>query len=121
MRNGVHDYILKGKLARFLPAVERELQEASLRAERKKMQEQLIISDRMASIGTLAAGVAHEINNPLASVMANLAMAAAEVIERSDKLGASAAFVGVLEGLHDATVAAERIRNIVRDLGIFSR
>ena len=36
------------------------------------LRSRLIVSDRMASIGTLAAGVAHEINNPLSYVSANL-------------------------------------------------
>ena len=40
--------------------------------DRKEIQLRLQISDRMASIGTLAAGVAHGINNPLAYVIANL-------------------------------------------------
>src|SRR2546421_11964850 len=57
MRMGVHDYILKGALTRLVPAVQRELREAAGRAERRKMQEELLISDRLASIGTLAAGV----------------------------------------------------------------
>lgn len=37
--------------------------------ERKKMEEQLIITDRLASIGELASGIAHELNNPLTSVI----------------------------------------------------
>jgi signal transduction histidine kinase len=37
--------------------------------ERKKMDEQLIIADRLASIGELASGIAHELNNPLTSVI----------------------------------------------------
>jgi len=37
--------------------------------ERKKMEEQLIIQDRLASIGQLTSGVAHELNNPLTSVI----------------------------------------------------
>ena len=36
----------------------------------------------MASVGTLAAGVAHEINNPLAYVMANLGFAHEELVRR---------------------------------------
>src|SRR5262249_28064112 len=40
--------------------------------ERKELQARLLLADRLASVGTLAAGVAHEINNPLAYVMANL-------------------------------------------------
>jgi len=37
--------------------------------ERRHMQEQLAITDRLASVGELAAGIAHELNNPLTSVI----------------------------------------------------
>ena len=39
-------------------------------AERKKMEEQIIMQDRLASIGLLSSGMAHELNNPLTSVIA---------------------------------------------------
>ena len=64
MRVGVHDYLLKGSLTRLWAVIERELREAKLRAEQRKMQEQLLISDRMASVGTLAAGVATRSTTP---------------------------------------------------------
>jgi len=37
--------------------------------ERKKMEEQLIVTDRLASIGELSSGIAHELNNPLTGVI----------------------------------------------------
>jgi PAS domain S-box-containing protein len=82
---------------------------------------QLLVSDRMASVGTLAAGVAHEINNPLTTVTANLELAARDV----DRLGGRLALsvdLGELEAeLRDAREGAERVREIVRDLRTFSR
>ena len=121
MKSGVHDYLLKDKLARLVPVIERELREAHVRAERRKIQEQLMISDRMASMGTLAAGVAHEINNPLASVMANLELAANSLGDLVARYGSSNELDGIEEELQDAREGAERIRNIIRDLKIFSR
>lgn len=37
--------------------------------ERKQMEEQLLVTDRLASIGELSSGIAHELNNPLTSVI----------------------------------------------------
>jgi signal transduction histidine kinase len=121
MRNGAHDFVLKQSLARLCPAIERELREAASRAERRKMQEQLLISDRMASVGTLAAGVAHEINNPLAAVITNL-----DLIHRDLSLVCGDRELGdrlrdVFAELRDARESADRMRHIVRDLKIFSR
>ncbi len=113
MRAGAHDFMAKGQFARLVPAVERELRDAALRIERTKMQNQLLIADRMASVGTLAAGVAHEINNPLAALIANLDFATQDLIAQQKH--------ELLPPLQDAQECAERIRLIVRDLKVFSR
>ena len=86
----------------------------------KAAREQLLVSDRMASLGTLAAGVGHEINNPLMAVLGNLEMAIDDVAELAK--ANPGLRLGELGGeLRDAKEAAERVRNIVRDLKLFSR
>ncbi len=82
-------------------------------------QEQLMISDRMASVGMLAAGVAHEINNPLAAVLANVDMAASTAADAVPLEGVPRQ--ELIEMLEDARHATDRVRQIVRDLRIFSR
>jgi len=118
LRSGAHDFLLKDRLARLGVAIERERREALVRTERAKMQEQLMISDRMASVGILAAGVAHEINNPLAAVLANLDLALADLATAPTN---PEVLEGIREELGDARTAADRVRRIVRDLRIFSR
>ena len=87
-------------------------------SDKKQTEMHLMLSDRMASVGTLAAGVAHEINNPLASVIANLDMALQDVLALAEtaKLPPD-----LSDELKDARTAADRVREIVRDLKIFSR
>jgi PAS domain S-box-containing protein len=86
--------------------------------EKKKADAQLIASDRMASVGILAAGVAHEINNPLAAVMANLEVTVMELKHQGQHLVVPP---DIEDALNDARDAADRIRAIVRDLRLFSR
>lgn len=123
---GAHDFMSKNNLARLNAAVERCLRDAELRAEKAKMEEQLLISDRLASVGTLAASVAHEINNPLAALLANLEFVAEdlEALRRESEGGPVriASFLRKIEEpLRDARESSERVREIARDLKIFSR
>jgi two-component system, cell cycle sensor histidine kinase and response regulator CckA len=82
-------------------------------------------ADRLASLGRLAAGVAHEINNPLAYVLGSI-----ELLERGlseiGSLHPEAARTGEIvsdsqAALQNAKDGVERIRNIVKDLTTFSR
>ena len=106
-------------------------------SERSELQANLLQADRMAAVGRLAAGVAHEINNPLAYAIANLDVLARRLPGTIDRVRASALDVGpdeapALEKIaNDLVEAAEmlavaregvdRVRSIVRDLKTFSR
>lgn len=83
----------------------------------KQAQEQLMISDRMASVGMLAAGVAHEINNPLGAALLNLEILHELLLRPKDQRDDGE----VQESMGDARSAVARVREIVGDLRIFSR
>jgi PAS domain S-box-containing protein len=84
--------------------------------ELRQMQFRLSLTERMATVGTLAAGVAHEINNPLAFIMGQLEL----VTRQLRRWPASESLESLLTTLGEARVGAERVRDIVRDLGTFS-
>ena len=88
--------------------------------ERNRLEAQLLLADRMASVGTLAAGVAHEINNPLGYVLGNLNVLANGLSGDGEKNGAGLT-AEMKQALQDAVHGAKRVRDIVHDLQTFSR
>jgi two-component system NtrC family sensor kinase len=69
MRAGAQDFFTKGSLALLVSAIQRELREAKLRATARAQREQLHQNEKLAALGTLMAGIAHELNNPLSVIM----------------------------------------------------
>ena len=128
-------------------ALEEEHQQLQkLHAELKQAQQQMLQSEKMASIGQLAAGVAHEINNPVGFVRSNLetmqdyTAKLINVMDRQQKIilkQAEPRFIALLSDLYErlgvayiqsdlpdlieeSLVGTERVRSIVKSLRDFA-
>ncbi len=89
-------------------------------------QAQLAVAARLAGLGTLVAGVSHEINNPLAATLSDTQTALETLHALRDRLRGSApaevpCLDAVIEELDDALAGGQRIGQIVRDLRSFGR
>lgn len=115
--------------------------------DRKNMQAQMAQSDRLATMGMLAAGVAHEINNPLAYVLYNLESLTddlpklstalrrcldvidervgneewSRLMGKDQELLNPAMLEDIRKRFKDALQGSHRIRDVARGLGTFSR
>ncbi len=100
------------------PAQMALLRDVTERRNAEDLRLQLERSERLASLGQLAAGVAHEINNPLSYVISNLELLLREV----DRLSTQGVETGQLTPrVSRALEGSLRVASIVRDLGTFSR
>jgi PAS domain S-box-containing protein len=113
------DVVFEGTLATVVMA--RDL------TERNQIAAAMVEMDRMAAIGMLAAGVGHEINNPLAYVLANLEFVTGELdtliaaVPGEARQRLAMRIEDLTQALSDTTHGAERVRAIVGDLRTFSR
>ncbi|MET0405883.1 MAG: ATP-binding protein [Cystobacter sp.] len=103
---------------KLLDAQSRELSQA---------RDQLIVADRRSSVGTLSAGVAHEVNNPLAYITANIQFALQEIQDLSKRdalaaehLGHEEDWVEISSALSEAHDGCTRVQHIVQSLKSFS-
>jgi two-component system cell cycle sensor histidine kinase/response regulator CckA len=89
-------------------------------SERKELTARAMEMDRMIAVGTLAAGVGHEINTPLAYVIGSLDFALQELSAEQSQVpraeGTPEHNAELRRALNDAREGVERVREIVRDL-----
>ncbi len=86
--------------------------------ERKAMHEKMVQADRLAAVGTLAAGIAHEINNPLAYVLLGLQYLERELPKVSKD---PSRLAEMLSRVSEIRSGAERVGGIVSGLKMFAR
>jgi len=97
----------------------------------KTLEQRLLQADRLAALGTLAAGVAHEVNNPLSYVSSNLNFASETVAEvlgslkkgegGTERSWLEPALQDCADALSEAQEGTTRIRHVVSDLKMFAR
>ena len=78
---------------------------------RKIIESQLLASQKMQAVGTMAGGIAHDFNNILSAILGNAALAKADLDEDNP----------AQESLAEIDRAARRARNLVRQILTFSR
>jgi two-component system NtrC family sensor kinase len=89
-------------------------------SERLQLREQLATADRRAAVGHLAAGVAHELNNPLSFVRSNLAFVTEELTAQGQSLPAPLR-QELSEALSEASDGVHRMQRIVTSLLTYAR
>lgn len=98
LKLGASDYVLKDRLGRLVPAIERALQDRQQRVEQRHVEAQLERARRMDSLGRVAGTIAHEMNNVLMSIQTALPPLREAPDRRSAERIADQIFISVKRG-----------------------
>ncbi|MEM6989173.1 MAG: response regulator [Myxococcota bacterium] len=131
LRSGAEDYVPKSEFdPRSLGRATRHaIERARMRVETRQhaeraesLERQAANNERLAAVGRIAAGVAHEINNPAAFISANLETSKRLLKRLEEKLGPFDESVATLRDcIDDSSEGISRISTIVKDLKTYSR
>ena len=111
MAAGARDCITKEGVARLLPVIEREIQEAQNRKKHRQLEEQCRHAEKMEILGRLAGGVAHDFNNLLTTILGNVSFLMAGSQENPHWK----------EDLEEIRKAAQRAASLTSQLLAFTR
>lgn len=107
---------------RLVPCGETEVMAAIKDITGEKAAEQrLVTADRLSALGTLSAGIAHEINNPLTYVLIGIESVAKDLRRRDADVPLGGRAAVLIDRLDGAMQGARRVRKIVSDLRAFAR
>lgn len=109
LRSGARDFVVKSRLSRLAPAIEREAAASARRREERALRERVAVVERLACVGVLARSLVHDLNGGLAVFSSNVEYA----LDANDP-GESA------EALRDARAAASRLAETVESLRAFT-
>ena len=111
LKQGAHDYVMKGNLKRLLPAIQSELKEVARRCEKAQLERQRRQQERFEAIGRLAGGVAHDFNNLIGAILGW-----AELGQREARNGS-----GLQDRFRQILNQAERAAGLTAQLLAFAR
>ena len=112
INEGAQDYLIKGQVDTQLlkRTIRYAIERKQAEDRERRLQLQLSASNRLASLGLMVEGIAHEINNPLASVIGFAQMLAYEEIPESAR-----------EDVKTIEESAQRVADIMNNLLAFAR
>ena len=112
VNEGAQDYLIKGQVDTHLlrRTIRYAIERKQAEERERRLQLQLNLSNRLASLGLMAEGIAHEINNPLTSAIGLAQMLAIEDIPES-----------IREGIKMINDNAQRVADIIQNLLTFAK
>ncbi|MFV1952028.1 MAG: ATP-binding protein [Nitrospinota bacterium] len=112
IKQGAQDYIIKSaNYLKILPGtISKVIEGYKLKKEKERLEQRLIQSEKLAGIGTLASGIAHEINNPLQGICGS-----AEIIRDAEDIDITVKYAD------DILKLSKRIATIIDNLSLYSR